>query len=170
MIIMHGYTLQTCCLGYTTGGTMGQNMVDTTGDITLTVNDPNHPIFAGIPLTAGTMTNPYAGLAVYPTDGTTVTGGISIDTDPLNGGGTVLATVSAAGNGPVGGTVIAEWPAGATLMHGAEPGTDTLGGHRLVFLTGARQASGKSVHTAGIYDLSADGAQMFLNAVQYMLK
>jgi len=170
MIIMHGYTLQTCCLGYTTGGTMGQNMVDTTGDITLTVNDPNHPIFAGIPLTVGTMTNPYAGLVVYPTDGTTVTGGISIDTDPLNGGGTVLATVSAAGNGPVGGTVIAEWAAGATLTHGAEPGTDTLGGHRLVFLTGARQASGKSVHTAGIYDLSADGAQMFLNAVQYMLK
>jgi len=174
MIIMHGYTVQNCCMGYTTGGTMGQNMVDTTGDITLTVSDPTHPIFAGIPLTAGTMTNPYAGLAVYPTDGTTVTGGISIDNDPLNGGGTVLATVSAAGNGPVGGTVIAEWPAGATLTHAGGagtggPGTDTLGGHRLVFLTGARQASGKSVHTAGLYDLSADGEQMLLNAVKYMI-
>jgi len=169
MIIMHGYTLQTCCMGYTTGGTMGQDMVDTTGDITLTVSDPNHPVFAGIPLTAGTMTNPYAGLAVYPTDGTKARG-ISIDTGPVNTNGTVLATISAAGNGPAGGMIIGEWPAGATLTHGAESGTDTLGGHRLVFLTGARWASGKSIETQGIYDLSADGAQMFLNAVQYMLK
>ena|GEM_PF-2464289 len=164
MIIVNGYNLRYNRMGYTTGNTMA----DITGDITLTINDPTHPIFAGIPLTDGTMTNPYAGLATYPTDGTTAAG-ISINTDPVNADGTVLATISAAGNGPVGGMVIAEWQAGATLTHAGGAGTDTLAGNRLVFLTGSRESGGKNSQTAGMYDLYADGAQMFLNAVEYML-
>jgi len=178
MIILNGYTLQYSRMGYTTGNTM----VDVTGDITLTVNDPIHPIFAGIPLTDGTMTNPYAGLAVYPegikyNDGSpappgTLAKGISINTDSVNANGTILATTSAAGNGPVGGMVIAEWQAGAALTHPDGMGgavTDTLAGHRLVFLTGSREAQGIHTQTAGMYDLYADGEQMFLNAVDYML-
>ena len=165
MIIVGGYVLRSSRMGYTTGTTM----VDITGDITLTVNDPNHPIFAGISLTNGTMTNPYAGVVVYPTDGTTKAQGISVNTNPVNAEGTVLATVSAAGNGPAGGMVIAEWPAGATLTHAGGAGTDTLAGHRLVFLTGAREASGKNSQTAGMYDLFPDGAQMFLNAAKLMV-
>jgi parallel beta-helix repeat protein len=163
MIILNGYTLRYNRMGYTTGNTIP----DITGNITLTVNDPTHPIFAGIPLTDGTMINPYAGLATYPTDGTTAAG-ISINTDPVNNG-TVLATISAAGNGPVGGMVIAEWQAGATLTHAGGAGTDTLAGHRLVFLTGSRESGGKNSQTAGMCDLYVDGAQMFLNAVGYML-
>jgi len=165
MIITCGYKLRSSRMGFTTG----TNMPDTTGDITLTVSDPTHPIFAGIPLTDGTMDNPFAGVVVYPTDGTTVARGISINTDPVNADGTVLATVSEAGNGPVGGMVIGEWTAGATLTHAGGAGTDTLAGHRLVFLTGSRETDGISSETAGIYDLYADGAQMFLNAVAYML-
>jgi parallel beta-helix repeat protein len=174
MIILNGYTLRYNRMGYTTGNTIP----DITGDITLTVNDPTHPMFAGIPLTNGTMNNPYAGIVVYPAgtrypDGTSAEGvparGISINTDPVNNG-TVLATVSVAGNGPVGGMVIAEWQAGATLTHAGGAGTDTLAGHRLVFLTGSREASGIHSETAGMYDLYADGAQMFLNAVDYMLQ
>ncbi len=65
--------------------------------------------------------------------------------------------------------MIAEWQAGATLTHDGGAGTDTLGGHRLVFLTGSREASGITSDTAGLYDLYPDGEQMFLNAVQYML-
>jgi hypothetical protein len=166
MIIVNGYTLRNSRMGYTTGGTM----VDITGDITLTVNDPNHPIFAGIPLTDGTMTNPYAGIVAYPTDGTTLARGISINNNPANAEGKVLATVSAASNGPAGGMVIAEWQAGATLTHSGGAGTDVLAGHRLVILTGTREASGKDSETAGLYDLYPDGAQMFLNAVAYMLQ
>lgn len=45
-----------------------------------------------------------------------------------------------------------------------------LGGRRLVFLTGSRENNSKSSETAGQYDLSADGAKMFLNAVKYMVK
>jgi hypothetical protein len=166
MIITGGYTTRSSRMGFTTGTTM----VDTTGDITLTVNNPNHPIFEGIELSTGTMVNPFAGVVVYPTDGTTVARGISINDDPLNADGTLLASVSDAGNGPAGGMVIAEWQAGATLTHTGGAGTDTLAGHRLVFLTGAREADGISSETAGLYDLYDDGATMFLNAAAYMLQ
>ncbi|MCF7973808.1 MAG: discoidin domain-containing protein [Phycisphaerae bacterium] len=165
MIIAGGYTTRSSRMGFTTGGTM----VDTSGDITLTVNSPTHPIFAGIELINGTMANPFAGVVVYPTDGTTAARGISINNDPLNADGTLLASISSAGNGPAGGMVIGEWQAGATLIHTGGAGTDILAGHRLVFLTGAREADGISSETAGLYDLYEDGAALFLNAVEYML-
>jgi hypothetical protein len=165
MIIMQGWALRSSRMGYTTGTTM----VDITGDVTLTVSDPNHPIFAGIPLTDSTMDNPYAGIVVYPTDGTTVALGVSINTDPVDDEGVVLATISEAGNGPVGGMVIGEWQAGATLTHSGGAGTDILAGHRLVFMSGSRENGGISSETAGMYDLHPDGAQIFLNAVEYMI-
>jgi hypothetical protein len=166
MMILNSYIARKSRLGFNTG----TNIPDTTGDITLTVKDPKHPIFAGIALTGDTMTNPFAGIAVYPTDGTKAAG-ISIVTDAPNANGIVLATLSAAsGTVSAGSMVIAEWPAGATVTHDGGAGTDTLGGPRLVFLTGSRENGGKSSETAGMYDLSADGATMFLNAVQYMLK
>ena len=166
MIITGGYVLRNSRMGYTTGGTM----VDTTGDITLTVNDPTHPIFAGIALTDGTTDNPFAGVVTYPNDPNILARGISINNSPVNAYGTVLAIVSeaSADTGPVGGMVIGEWPAGAIMTHSGGAGTDILAGQRLVFLTGSREADGVNSETAGLYDLSADGAQMFLNAVVYM--
>jgi hypothetical protein len=64
--------------------------------------------------------------------------------------------------------MIGEWQAGATLTHSGGAGTNILGGHRLVFLTGSRE-NGKDAQTAGLYDLYEDGTTMFLNAVEYML-
>jgi hypothetical protein len=169
MIIMGGYVLRNSRMGYTTGGTM----VDTTGDVKLTVTDPTHPIFAGVPLTDGTMDNPFAsGAVVLPTDGVTVSRGISINTDPTDDEGTILATIAeaSADTGPVGGMVIGEWPAGATLTHDGGAGTDVLAGHRLIFLSGSREPDGVTGgDAAGLYDLYADGEQMFLNAVKYMI-
>ncbi len=166
MIITH-YTIRANGMGFATGNAQ----THITGDVTLTVSNPTHPIFAGIPLTGGTMDNPFAGVVVYPTNGTEARG-IMIITDAPNANGTVLATVSAAGNGPAGAMMIGEWPAGATLTHSGGAGTDILAGHRLVFLTGSCIYSnkGQSAETEGMYDLHPDGAQMFLNAVQYMLK
>ena len=153
-------------MGYYTG----TDIQDITGDIQLKVSDPTHPIFAGISLTDGTMTNPFAGLAVYPTDNTNAAG-ISVVNGAINANGTVLATMAAAsGSVKADAVVIAEWPAGATLTHDGGAGTDVLGGHRLLFLTGSRENNSKSSETAGMADLSADGAQMFLNAVAYMLQ
>lgn len=42
-----------------------------------------------------------------------------------------------------------------------------LGGRRLVFLSGTRER-GITSEGSGIYDLTADGTTMFLNAVDYM--
>jgi len=165
MIICGGYVLRKNRMGFTTGNTIP----DTTGDITLTVTDPTHPIFKGIQLTNGTMVNPYAGIVTYPTDGVTLARGISVNTDTPDDEAIVLATISAAGNGPVGGMIIAEWMAGSTLVHDGGAGTNVLGGHRLVLLTGSREAQGINSETAGMYDLYADGAKIFLNAVEYML-
>jgi hypothetical protein len=60
---------------------------------------------------------------------------------------------------------------------GANP--SPLGGYRMIFLSGSREAAnqmlpapaptGTNSETAGIYDLSADGGRMFLNAVNFML-
>ena len=160
MIITNGYVLRKSRMGFSTGNTLP----DTTGDIKLVVSDPNHPIFAGIALTNGTMDNPYAGVPFYPTDATKKARGISVNTDPANAAGTVLATIAAPAdpndpndpndsfdpiNGPVGGIMIAEWPARATLTHDGGAKTNILAGPRLVFLTGSREADKDKLRNGG---------------------
>jgi len=160
-ILINGYILRNSRLAYVTGG----NLPDTAGPVRLSVKKPSHPVFAGITLEAdGTMVNPYADLVSF---NGTVQRGISANTDPLGGGGTLLATIAAAGDPGNGGLAIAEWFAGAKMANSA---ADTLGGHRLAFLTGSREASGLTSQGAGIFDLAADGASLFLNAVDYMLE
>lgn len=162
MMIMGGYVLRNSRLGFTTGGTIP----DTTGTVSLTATNPAHPIFVGITLDAGnTMVNPYAGIVVTPFNGTTQRG-ISVNTDPLAGNGTILATIGTPGDPTFGGMVIAEWAAGSIM--GNSPPADTLGGRRLVFLSGSRENNGLTAEGAGIYDLNTDGTRMFLNAVNYM--
>jgi hypothetical protein len=159
MIITGGYVLRNNRLGLTTGTTIP----DTVGPVNLAVNNPSHPIFAGVALDASNTTvNPYAGIVTFSGS---LQRGVSVNTNPVAGGGTVLATVGTAGDPAFGGTVIAEWPAGATL--GNSP-PDMLGGRRLVFLTGSRETAGVSSETAGLLDLTADGQRMFVNAVNYM--
>jgi hypothetical protein len=171
VMILGGYVLRDNRLGYVTGN----NIPDTTGDIRLLVEQPAHPIFNGIQLDQNNITvNPYATIVTAIIDGTNnVQRGISVPTDPLDGGGTILASIAPADAGPVDGTrmIIAEWPAGATLTPsdgGAR--NEILGGRRLVFLTGSREsATANTSEVAGIFDLIGDGPQLFLNAVAYMI-
>jgi hypothetical protein len=169
MINLNGYTLRSSRLGITDGTTM----VDTTGDVSLAVTDPTHPIFAGIALTDGVMDNPFAeGAVPLPTDETIISRGISINDNTIDEEGTVLATIAeaSADTGPVGGMMIAEFPAGATLQNSSGSPDDVLGGPRLVFLTGSREPDGVTGgQAAALYDLYPDGEQMFLNAVDYMI-
>ncbi len=170
MIIMGGYVLRSSRMGYTDG----TDMPDTTGDIMLTVLEPDHPIFAGVALTDGTMDNLFAeGAVPLPTDPTILSRGISINNNTPNAEGTVLAVVAEASAGAgdaAGGMVIGEWLAGATLTHSGGAGTDVLAGNRLVFLSGSREPSGVTGgEAAGLYDLYPDGELMFLNAVHHML-
>ncbi|MHC1768748.1 MAG: PEP-CTERM sorting domain-containing protein [Verrucomicrobiia bacterium] len=156
-MVLGGYVVRNSRLGYTTGGTIP----DTTSPaITLSVTDASHPIFDGIPVgTNGVMSTPFATSLSF--DGV-LQRGISVNTDPVSGNGQVLATVGNAGDPAFGGMVIGEWDAGATLATG-----DVLGGHRMVFLTGSREQTITS-EGAGIFDLTADGSRLFLNAVNYM--
>lgn len=162
LMAMSGWTLRSSRMGFTSG----TSITDTTGDINLAVADPMHAIFSGISITDGVMDNPFAGVVTYPTDGTTLARGISVNTDAMNGG-TLLASISGSTGGPEGGMIIAEWEPGATLTHAGGAGSDVLTASRLVFLSGSREADGISSETAGLFDLADDGAQMFLNAVRY---
>jgi hypothetical protein len=157
-MILGGYIIRNSRLGFMNGATIP----DTTNSVKLAIKDANHPIFAGITLDANNMmVNNYANIATYTN---TLQRGISVITDPVAGGGTVLATVGSP-DPAFGGMVIGEWQAGATMAVAA---ADKLGGHRLVFLTGSREANGLTSEGSGIYDLTDDGAKMFLNAVKYM--
>ena len=157
VIVMGGYVMRNSRMGYTTGGTIP----DTAGTVAVTVNDPSHPIFQGISLGADNSL-PYANIVDFM--GTTERG-ISVNTDPLAGGGVVLGTVGTAGDPAFGGLLIGEWQSGAVMGNSA---ADVLAGHRLVFLSGSREHSGLTSEGSGIYDLNPESAQLFLNAVRYM--
>jgi len=158
-IVLGGYILRNSRLGYTSGGTM----VDTTVPVGLKVFVPGHPVFAGIALDAnGKMVNSYANIVSYTN---TIQRGVSVNSNPVSGGGVVLAAIGTIGDAAQGGMVIGEWLAGDKMANGA---ADTLAGHRLVVLTGSREASGLTSEGAGIYDLTADGAAILLNSVNYM--
>ena len=158
-MVLGGYVIRNVRLGFTTGGTIP----DTAGTVSLKANNPAHPIFSGVALDGnGVMVNPYANRVTW--NGAQQRG-ISVNTDPVAGGGTILATIATAGDPAVNGMVIGEWPKGAVLGNAAK---DTLGGRRLVFLTGSREADGTTSQAAGIFDLTADGEKLFLNAVNYL--
>jgi hypothetical protein len=127
----------------------------------LNVADPSHPVFAGIALDGSNdMVNEFAGIVTEPLLATPLQRGISINNNNLVGA-TLLASSTEAST--TGGPVIAEWAAGAVLNN-----AEVLAGNRMIFLSGSREADGISSQTAGLYDLSDDGATMFLNAVNYM--
>ena len=72
-------------MGFTTGSTIP----DTIDTVSLTVNDPSHPVFAGIPLDAeGNMTDAYGNIVTWDdgADGI-VQQGISVNIDPVDGFG-----------------------------------------------------------------------------------
>lgn len=158
MILMGGYILRNSRLGFTTGATIP----DTTNTIRLRLDRPGHPIFAGVGLDAqNVMSNDYAGVVTF---NGTLQRGISVNTDPLAGGGTRIASVGTAADPAAGGLIIGEWQAGATMANAA---ASKLADRRLVLLSGSREQVITS-EGSGIYDLTPDGEKLFLNAVAYM--
>ena len=165
VMILGGYILRGSRLGFTSGETIPDT---TSSTVKLKALAPGHPIFNGVALDSnGLMANGYANRVMY----TNLQQGISVNTSAVTNGGVVLAVVGNPLNDPaVGGMMIAEWLPGAIMANpgpGTPPARDILGGRRLVFLTGSREQS-ITAEAAGMYDLTADGAQMFLNAVTYM--
>lgn len=168
---MNGYTTRANRLGWTTGDTI----LDTTGSVTLKPVGL-HPIFQGIPFdgATGNMFNPFATAITYIANGASVNArGISVNNNTLEGGGVVLATVGTVGDPAFGGPLISLWGPNLANPNAPAPvingGTDVLGGYRMAFLSGAREANGISSETAGIFDLTADGSKLFLNTVDYFI-
>ncbi len=153
-IVMSGYLLRSSRLNLTDG----TSMVDTTESLTLLADDPSHPVFNGISLDgSNNMVNPFGEVV---TENGALQRGISINMASLAGGTLIASSTEASTNmGPV----IAEWPTGATLNN-----SEVLAGPRMAFMSGSREVDGVTSQTAGFYDLNADGAAMFLNAVDYM--
>ena len=164
-MILGGYILRGSRLGYTTGDTIPDV---TNSAVKLKAIAPGHPIFNGVALDSnGLMANTYATSVTYTNR---VQRGISVNTSAVTNGGVVLAVVGSPLVDPaIGGMIIAEWLPGAIMANpGAAGARDILAGRRLVFLTGSREHDGLTSEGAGIYDLATDGAQMLLNAVDYM--
>jgi hypothetical protein len=157
--------------GFTTGETI-PDVPATPTSVNLTVNAPAHPIFAGVAVSGGVMTQPYANIVTAPVAGApAVERGISVNTNSLAGNGVLLASlpslVTATPPGQVG-MVIGEFPRGAVM--GNAPGDVQLG-NRLVFLTGSRESGTAPTNTsnaAGIFDLTTTGSQMLRQAVTYI--
>lgn len=166
MIIMSGYAIRNNRLGWHTGATP---IPDTTGNINLKTTTPSHPLFTGLVFDgAGQTVNPVAGRVTFTApDPDVLQNGISVLTAPLIAGGQSLATVGAsdgAGDTTIGGTVVGFFPAGLTTASGTP---NVLGGRRLSFLSGSREA-GITSEAAGMFDLTPVGSHLFLNAVTWM--
>lgn len=171
-LILNGYIMRggTPANNVRLGLMAGNTIPDVgTNSVRLRVLAPGHPVFANVSLDRhGVMINPYADRVSHTNF---LQRGISVITGPTAGGGVVLGVVGSPGDATTGGMIIGEWLPGAVLNtagRGSGATNDVLGGHRMVLLTGSRESAGLTGEGAGIYDLTPDGAQLFLNAVNYM--
>ena len=114
----------------------------------INVDDSSHPIFDGLD-TAGSVTASWH-MSVPGTAETT-----SFNGDPVANGGSLIASAA----GPAGEEllVVAEWPANTVAA-----------GRRLLFSSGALEASGDGVPDYGEYDLTSVGEAAFINAIKYL--
>ncbi len=158
LLNMNAYLVRSSRLGWFTGATLE----DAPG-VPLSAVDLSNPttqyLFNGVSMTGDTMDNDY---------NTQIDRGVSSIalSDGVEAGGVVLATATFT---PVDGAPtnfisaqIAEFPAGTSVRAGA----DTLAGYRLFFADGSREPDGGSAPTdAGMFDLTADGQIVFMNAV-----
>jgi len=131
--------------------------------------DPHHPVFWGVPLTAYDPSNPDSPANVVqmidPLVGTGLTS--FVDTTDM-GNGQLIAKPAAINMG-----WIAEWDAGVEFYEGAG---QYAGGRRMLFCAGTQEIqfvdpdTQEVITTAqGELNLTAEGLQMFRNAIAYLL-
>ncbi len=168
MIVMSGYAIRQNRLGLMVGNDIPDvSEADPADGTFLAAVDSSNPLFAGVALDGSdVMNNPYV---TQQTHNSVIQRGPSVVTGGLQGGGQSWATVSDAPNDLAeGATVIGFWSAGSSVTHAQNGGTvNVLAGDRGIFLAGTRENTITS-EAAGIYDLTADGAVLFLNMVDIM--
>jgi hypothetical protein len=165
MMLMSGYVLRNNRLQFMTGDTIpdAPTTNPATGPVVLTATVPSHSIFEGITLDASNNMT-FAQYPISAPDGSQMQG-VSVITNPIAGGGTVLATVSSSAANGAGGMLIGHWPTGTVL------GGNTLAAPRMAFMSGTREpiAPNNQIEIAGVKDLTAGGDQLFLNSVCFMI-
>jgi hypothetical protein len=160
MMLMSGYILRANRLQLMSGNNIPDT--GTAGPVILTAEVPSHPIFDGVALDGSNNMN-FASYPISTPNGAAMRG-ISVITDPPAAGGTVLATVGTPADPAENGMLIGFWGSGATV------GANTLAAPRMVFLAGTREPSSPNpIALAGVHDLTAEGDQLFLNAVDFMV-
>jgi hypothetical protein len=141
-----------------------------TAAVYLEVVDPNHPIFRDVPLIALDPENPDDPVNVVSMIDPNVASGITsfIDTTDM-GNGRLIARPIAWELG-----WIAEWDAGVEFFEGAGQYT---GGRRMLFCAGTQEIDFVDPETQemmttafGELNLTAEGLQIFRNAINYLLK
>lgn len=164
LMSINGYVNRNNRLGFNTGDTIPDV---NSNPMRLRVLYRAHPIFAGIALNdTNLMVNPFSTIQTHTnatTGATQVQRGASVITSAPIGSMAVLARVGTPGDAAFDGVVIGEIQPGVTSSHGR----DVFAAKRLVFITGSRELN-ITGDAAGMFDLQPDGAQMFLNAVNYL--
>ncbi|MCP4262470.1 MAG: LamG domain-containing protein [Planctomycetes bacterium] len=132
--------------------------------------EPYHPIFQGVPLTALDPSDPDGPLTVVQMVDPLIGTGLTSFIQTTNmGNGHLIAKPVQAGMG-----WIAEWDVGVEFFEGAGQYT---GGRRILFCAGTQETRSidpdtqEEMTTAqGELNLTAEGLQMFRNAIDYMLR
>jgi len=114
--------------------------------------DPNHPLFEGVALDANDVVQWY--------DPNAASGYASFMTGANAGNGKVLAVRPDNGN-----MLIAEWAAGQETYAGSGQIPVDV---RMLFSAGTQEISGQKTNW-GVFNLNAEGRQVFLNAVTYLI-
>jgi hypothetical protein len=164
LISTNGYLVRNNRLGWFNGATLldtAATTATTTFTFTNTGDAVTSYIIGGVSLSGSTTTN-----AMYedvtPLVGAGTSLGVSIPTDTVAPGGTVVANT----NTPVNGISIASWPAGTAAVGTINAG-QTFAGYRMFFATGNREpvSPNNQLGRAGWEDLTPDAEGMFLRAV-----
>lgn len=146
------------------------NATNDTSVVYLEAVEPTHPIFTGVPMIALDPENPDEPVNIVSMVDPNVASGITSFIDSIDmGNGHLIAKPVALEMG-----WIAEWDAGVEFFEGAGQYT---GGKRMLFSAGTQEIKlfdpdiGEMIPTAyGELNLTADGLQMFRNAIDYLLK
>ncbi len=157
-------------LGWFVGSTQPDQVLNP-----LTFSNPGDSVSAYIigatPMSGNTMTNSITEAVTFPDTAVDIRG-TSLITDAPVAGGRIIATTTVTANSATG-YFIVDFPAGTTVGNGTGPGAgQVLGGYRMQFLLGNREsasAPNNTVGSAGFENLSSDGEQMFLRAVNVAL-
>lgn len=135
----------------------------------LTFPDPTDPISAfiigGTAMNGSSTVNSMTEAILFANNELDVRGTSLIIDAPIPGGTVVASTAVGADTA----TFIAYWPAGTVIPDGSPASGQSLGGFRMQFLAGNREAAAGDnggVPNAGFENLTPEGEAMFLRAVE----